>query len=239
MNKRRLGITALGIVVVVAGVGIAVAQLAPPADRLRAVAEPSGLPTAPPTRTGNGTPTPTASSPTAPGETAAPAPAESPPAGTEGDAGTGTGTDAAPRTSTEVLPGEPEAVTLPPSTPHTALVSLPLPPSASSVGAVVSGFPTEVLPGIPASLVENSSVATQGDRMQAALEARTTLPTEDVLAFYRQHFAPLGLLESPTAASKRSTTLSFSRGDDSVTLAVTAVAGGSSYILFGAFTAAD
>lgn len=238
MNKRQLGITALGIAVAVAGVGIVVAQLVGPVDQVRSMAESSASATAQPTPDGSTPPAPT---PTAPSETDGPAPAatEPPQSETEGDTEAGAEAETAPRTSTEVLPAAPEPVILPPSQPRTALVSLPLPPAASSSGSVVSGFPSSLIPGIPDSLIDSSSVATEGDRLQAALEARTTLRSEDVLAFYRQHFAPLGLLETPSATTKRSTTLSFTRGDDSVTLAVTAVAGGSSYVLFGAFTAAD
>ena len=229
MNKRQLGLTALGLAVVVAGSGFLVAQLLPPADRIQVEAEPSAT---------AGT-APAQGSPATPADgTASPTP-QAPPAGAESEFDTGPRTETGPRTSTEVLPTGPEDVVLPPSKPRTALVSLPLPPAASSLGEIVAGYPSDVMPGIPDSSVEHSSVATAGDRLQAALEARTSLATADVLAFYRQHFAPLGLLESPTTSSKRSSTLSFARGDDSVTLSVTAVAGGSSYVLFGVFTAED
>lgn len=232
MKTGQLVLAALGITVTLVGVGVVVAQLAPP-EQTAAESSPSE-PGQPPSAAGS---TPTASSPPD-----APAPARTPlpDADPQTDADTNAETNAdAPRTSTEVLPAEPNITILPPSTPRTALVSPPLPPTASSLGTLVSGFPTDVMPGIPDSLIDSSSVATAGARLQAALEARTTLRPEDVLAFYRQHFAPLGMLETPTEATKRSTTLSFGRGDDSVTLAVTAVAGGSSYVLFGAFTAAD
>jgi len=233
MNKRQLGLTALGLAVVVAGTGFLVAQSLPPADRIQVVAEPSSS---------AGT-EPTPGSPATPlNGSASPAPL-APPTDAEAEADadtefeTGPSTETGPRTSTEVLPTEPEPVVLPPSKPRTALVSLPLPPAASSRGEIVDGYPLDVMPNVPDSSVEHSSVVTEGDRLQAALEARTTAGTADILAFYRQHFAPLGLLESPTTSAKRSSTLSFARGDDSVTLSVTAVAGGSTYVLFGVFTA--
>lgn len=230
MNKRQLGLTALGLTVAVATAGLIVAQLLPAADRSRVVTESTPSATALPTPDAGGAPTPAEPTPT--DDAAAPAPV-----GPQADAIPDTDTEVGPRTSTEVLPPGQVNVTLPPSKPRSALVSLPLPPAATSLGEVVDGFPTDVLPGIPDSLVDNSSVATQGDRLQATLEAKTTLGTDDVLAFYRQHFAPLGLLESPTTSTKRASTLSFARDDDSVTLSVTAVAGGSSYVLFGVFTA--
>lgn len=233
MNKRQLGLAALGLTVLVASAGIVVAQLLPPPDRIQVVAESTSPATAQPTPERSVTPTPAETDGTSPPQVGE----ES--TGTDTDGERWNEADAAPRKSTEVLPEQPENVTLPPSKPRTTLVSLPLPPTASATGTVVAGFPTDVMPGIPESLIDNTSVATEGDRMQAALEARTSLETTDVLAFYRQHFAPLGLLESPTTTAKRSSTLSFARGDDSITLAVTAVAGGSTYVLFGAFTGQD
>ncbi|POH68358.1 hypothetical protein C3B59_06615 [Cryobacterium zongtaii] len=230
MNKRQLGLTALALAAAVATAGMIVAQLLPESDRIRPVAESTPSATAPPTAAERGAPTPVS---TAPIDETAPLSPERPRADPEPD----TDTEVGPRTSTEVLPPGQVDVTLPPSKPRSALVSLPLPPAVNSLGEVVDGFPTDVMPGIPNSLVDNSSVATQGDRLQAAFEARTTLGTDDVLAFYRNHFAPLGLLETPVTTTKRGTTLSFARDDDSVTLSVTAVAGGSGYVLFGVFTA--
>ncbi|TFC92825.1 hypothetical protein [Cryobacterium sp. TMT4-31] len=230
MNKRQLGLTALALTVAVATAGMIVAQLLPAADRIRSVAESTPSATAPPTAAESGAPTPTSTARI--DETVPPAP-ERP----QADPAPDTDTEAGPRTSTEVLPPGQVDVTLPPSKPRSALVSLPLPPTVNSLGDVVHGFPTDVMPGIPNSLVDNSSVATQGDRLQAAFKARTTLGTDDVLRFYRHHFAPLGLLETPVTTTERGTTLSFARDDDSVTLSVTAVAGGSSYVLFGVFTA--
>ncbi|POH66772.1 MULTISPECIES: hypothetical protein [Cryobacterium] len=228
MNKRQLGLTALALTVAVATAGMIVAHLLPASDRIRPVAESTPSATASPTAAESGAPTSTARI----DETVPPAP-ERP----QADPAPDTDTEVGPRTSTEVLPPGQVDVTLPPSKPRSALVSLPLPPTVNSLGDVVDGFPTDVMPGIPNSLVGNSSVATQGDRLQSAFKARTTLGTDDVLAFYRHHFAPLGLLETPVTTTERGTTLSFARDDDSVTLSVTAVAGGSSYVLFGVFTA--
>lgn len=233
MNKRELGLAALGVTVIVAGTGFVVAQLVPEDDRIQVVAEPTptaGADLGPGGTPATGTPgTPAAGTPTpqAPGD------------GAEPDADTGPGTETGPRTSTEVLPSEPVDVILPPSKPPAALISLPLPPAASSLGEIVAGYPSAVMPALPGSVVDHSSVAAQGSRLQAALEARVTVDTADILAFYRQHFAPLGLLESPVEATKRRTMLSFARADGAVTLSVTAVAGGSSYLLFGVFTAPD
>lgn len=232
MNRRRLGLTVLGLTVAVATGGIIVAQLLPAPDRVGVLAGSTPSATALPTPGGSVAPTPAAPTPT--DGTTPPAPA-----GPQADPVPDPDTEVGPRTSTEVLPSGQDGVTLPPSKPRSALVSLPLPPAANALGEVVNGFPSDVMPGIPDSLVDNSSVAAQGDRLQAALEARTTLGTDDVLAFYRQQFAPLGLLESPSTSTERVSALSFTRDDDSVTLSVTTVAGGSRYVLFGVFTAQD
>jgi hypothetical protein len=248
MNRHQLGITALGIAVTMAGAGIMAAHLLSD-DQPRAAAESTASASADevPAVTADVVPPGDPGVPGVPGDPGVPAqgkdvtalPAPTPQPATEADPGTGPGTsdDAAPRTSTEVLPAEPEVVALPPSQPVSALVSPPYPASASSLGQVVTGFPSDVLPGIPDSLIDSSSVATEDQRMQATLVARTTLPADEVLTFYRQHFAPLGLLESPISAAGRSQTVSFARGDESVTVAITGVTDGSTYIVFGTFAA--
>lgn len=140
------------------------------------------------------------------------------------------------RVSTEVLPVADAVRALPPSKPLPALLNSPPPPTASAVGKVVDGFPAKLIPAVPDSSVSNSSVTSEGPHLQAALEGKTLLSVNDVLVFYRAHFAPYGLLESSTPSAGEIGTTVFTRDDNAVTLTVTPVAGGSTYVLFGVFT---
>jgi hypothetical protein len=139
-----------------------------------------------------------------------------------GPGGTGTG---------EAVPGsEP-----PPAPP--ALVTLPLPASSTATGSLVSGFPVQVIPEVPTSVIESSSVAVEGSRLQAALSGQTTLAAEAVVAFYSAELAELGMNGAPAAALDGSTAVTFTRDDNSVALTVIPVDGGSRYAVFGTFTA--
>ncbi|MEO6309302.1 MAG: hypothetical protein ABIO33_01280 [Leifsonia sp.] len=134
-------------------------------------------------------------------------------------------------------PATGDSLRLPSSTPLPDLITSPLPATASATGKIVHGFPTDLIPTAPHSTVVSSSVASEGPHLQAALTAKSTLSTTEVLAYYRTAFAPFGLLDSPAPAAGGSSALIFTRGTDSVTLTVTGVSGGSRYIVFGALTA--
>ncbi|MBX0299443.1 hypothetical protein K2F54_05575 [Cryobacterium sp. 1639] len=142
----------------------------------------------------------------------APAPEETPPGGTPPE-------------------GPPPEGTLP------ALVSLPLPDTATAVGSIVAGFPAGVIPEPPDSVVEVSSVATEGSQLQAALSGRTTLTADEVLDFYRTALAELGLSDAPAPSVDGSSAIAFTRGNNSVALTVSPIEGGCRYVVFGTFTA--
>ncbi|TFD79419.1 hypothetical protein [Cryobacterium fucosi] len=186
---------------------------------------------------------PSASSPRSPATTppgAVPAPKQGPPS------------TAVPSPKKTVEPGEADPVepreadpvapdagpgTLPDSKPLAALVTLPLPDTASAVGSIVAGFPTRVIPEAPHSSVGTSSVAAEGSHLQATLAAQTTLTVVEVMDFYRTALAKLGLYDTPAPALDGSTALTFNRGNNTVTISVTAIDGGSRYVVFGAFSA--
>jgi hypothetical protein len=155
-----------------------------------------------------------------------------------GTSGTGLADE---RTSSEVLPA-PEGkspIGLPPSPPLTPLVTSPLPPTASATNALVKGFPTEVISLNPDTTVQSSSVASAENRLQVTLAATTTSTSESVLEHYRVSLAEHKLVDSVAPAAAGSTALLFSRGVDTILLTVTPTeSGGTTYSVFGAFTAA-
>ena len=142
-----------------------------------------------------------------------------------------------PRTTTEVQQGAAPVATLPPSTVAGPLVSGPLPASATSTGALVAGFP----PGIPlpsGNTIATSSVSSNGNRLQATLSAKTTIDPAELVNWFSQQFAKLGLPGSPAPAVGGSIAYAFARGDDSITLTVTpAKSGGSGFTLLCTFAA--
>lgn len=188
------------------------------------------------------TPSPTAKTPTTspsatPSQEPAPAPTPAP------NQGSPSPTVPAPGEANDVRvvePGTPGAgsVPLPESKPLAVLVALPLPDTSNAVGSIVDGFPTRVIPTAPNSAVATTSVAAEGSRLQAALTAQTSLTAVEVLNFYRASLAELGLYDTPAPALDGSSALSFTRGNNTITLSATAVDGGCRYVVFGTFTAA-
>lgn len=73
------------------------------------------------------------------------------------------------------------------------LVEAPLPESAFASGELVSGFPAAVAGPAPGDQVLESSVASDGGTMQAALKARSDASPETVATHFRQAWADLGL----------------------------------------------
>jgi hypothetical protein len=190
--------------------------------------------------TADGTPPATARPETGtaqPSTTPAPGPAPAPKQGSPSPAIPAPGEDDDIRV---VDPGAPDAgsVPLPASKPLVALVTLPLPDTSSAVRSIVDGFPTGVIPTAPHSSIARSSVATEGSRLQAALTAKTSLSVVEVMDFYRTALAKLGLYDTPAPALNGSSALSFKRGNNTITLSATPVAGGCRYVVFGTFSAA-
>lgn len=118
-----------------------------------------------------------------------------------------------------------------------SLVAAPLPESGSAEGEVVEGFPRDVIPVAPDSEVESTSLAVEGDRVQAGLSASSTNAAEAVIEHYRAAFTALGLTERETDAVAGSTALVFTRGPDNITLTVAERADGTAYTVVGVFTA--
>ncbi len=190
---------------------------------------------------------PSTSGPRSPATTAPgtePAPKQTPPSSAVPSPKQAPPSSAVPSPTKSAEPGEADPVapdpgpdTLPTSKPLADLVTLPLPDTSSAVGSIVAGFPTRVLPQAPHSTVGTSSVAAEGSRLQAALTAQTTLTVAEVMDFYRTALAKLSLFDTPAPALDGSTALTFTRGNNTVTISATTIDGGCSYVVFGAFSA--
>ncbi|HEU4808118.1 MAG TPA: hypothetical protein VFT01_07625 [Homoserinimonas sp.] len=136
-------------------------------------------------------------------------------------------------------PGQEEAPTAeePPSreAPPAAirpLISAPLPETSHREGAFVEGFP-QVITLAPHSEVTFSSVASEGDRVQAALGAMSTNAPTEVLEHYRAAFAEAGLTEGSVSTADGSDAVSFERGPSSITVTVWSTDTGSRFMVFG------
>ncbi|WP_295014245.1 hypothetical protein [uncultured Microbacterium sp.] len=139
---------------------------------------------------------------------------------------------ATPTSGSEVRPPTATPGTgLPPLSDETPLVKAPLPASGSADGAVVAGFPENVLGPLPGSTLGSTSIATEGTRMQATLIASSTSPEDDIRAHYQQLWAGLGLHPETTSDG----TLSFTGAYESVTLAISSSGTGNRYTLSGVF----
>lgn len=135
------------------------------------------------------------------------------------------------------VPGD-GSTTLPrPPSDRAPLVRKPLPPSGSAEGELVAGFPSDLLPIATDAAVSSSSVTTEGNRMQAGVEASSPRSATDIVAYYQAAYAGLGLSAREVAAVSGSTAYAFARGDNTITLTVVPAASGSTFTLFGAFRA--
>ncbi|MDN4612879.1 hypothetical protein P5G50_00325 [Leifsonia sp. F6_8S_P_1B] len=232
MKQRTLIVAGLAAAAVIAAGAFTLTQLPTPAatDASRSG---SASPTA---RPHAATPAPTAPSTSAP-STSGPAPSST--AGPGSGAGAGPDTPSAgKRYSTEVLPPvEKTSPALPPSDPLPVPVSAPLPRTASATGGLVSGYPEKVLPITPGARVKTSSVASQGSRLQVTMTATTPSGVTDILAFYRTALAKYGMYDTPAPAQGGATALRFDRDGSSVTVTAAPTEDGSTYVIFGTFTA--
>ncbi|MBO1739151.1 hypothetical protein [Leifsonia sp. TF02-11] len=162
----------------------------------------------------------------------------SPGAGGTGSGGTATEPPVGKRYTTEVIPAQPTPTpALPSSTPLPYPVSAPLPASASATGKLVSGYPSGVLPQAPGSSIQSSSVSSQASHLQVSLQAKTGQGVTDIVTFYRAALAKYGMYDSPAPAQGGATSVRFERDGDSVTLTATPGDSGTSYVVFGTFTA--
>ncbi|WP_230977503.1 hypothetical protein [Georgenia yuyongxinii] len=141
------------------------------------------------------------------------------------------------------LPRPPDGVDgnglLPPGTPS-AISDLPslalpttAPANAAAVGALVEGFPTEVIPVAPATEVISSDVSSEGRRTLISLHGRQPASVEDVVGTYRDSFAAIGFVERPSPSVEGSRAVSFTRDTHALVLTVRPEGDGAVFTLSG------
>lgn len=110
-------------------------------------------------------------------------------------------------------------------------------PSASdvSVGGVVAGFPSDLLPLPEGAEPLLTSAVPTGDKLQVSLSGRTAAPPESVLETYRASLAQAGFAESPSAGAPGALASTFTRSDGAevVTVAVVPDGGSSTFTVGG------
>ena len=142
---------------------------------------------------------------------------------------------ATPTTGSEVLPPSEGGGSdrLPPRTVQAPLVAAPLPPSASALGSLVDGFPSAIVGPMSGSDVVESSIATEGDRMQVTLTARTDATADAVTKHFEASWSALGLHSTPDAGTAA---LTFAGPYESMTLAFSTGTGtGTVYMIYSVF----
>lgn len=117
---------------------------------------------------------------------------------------------------------------------HTPLpLPSPLPSSATAEGAVVDGFPDNVI-GVPdGARIETSGVSVDGARMQVSLVAASSDSVLETLDFYRGELGPLGFTESSRPAIPGTTAVAFTRGANALLVSVRPDGSGSRFSVTG------
>lgn len=146
-------------------------------------------------------------------------------------AGTGTSSSGSPATAAA------------PSTAVSAPTAPPSPPAqpgtSATVGAVVSGFPQQLLPLMPGATVVSSSFDKTSVPATAALVGSITAPAATVLAYYTTELEAQGFKAVPGEAVGSIPSKDFLRGDnETVNIALIETAGVSTFTI-GANVAAE
>lgn len=158
--------------------------------------------------------------PTADPEATAPRPSAS--------SGSGADPTAAPVAGSEVQPPDPSAAPrdrIPPRTPQTPRITVPLPASASAAGAVVEGYPIDLAAPAEDSDVVDTSVSSEGDRLQFTLIARTDATADAIRAHYAALWTGMGMTADGEGFRDPFTSVSLTVNDDAGTGTVYTVYG--------------
>jgi hypothetical protein len=125
-----------------------------------------------------------------------------------------------PRLTSEVPPGQPGS-TLPPATALPTVFSGTAPKSGSATGKLVAGFPDQLV--LPSGAdIRSSAISTSGSRSQVTVDAKVSGDPGSAMQTVAAGFAKIGLVGTPTSAVGGSTAQTFRRGNDTVTVTVTA-----------------
>jgi hypothetical protein len=120
-----------------------------------------------------------------------------------------------------------------------ALLTGPVPESATAQNKVVDGFP-QGIPVAERSTVSSSDVTVENERVRASLTATTPTAGPEILAQYDSALARYGFDPTDAPAVGGSTARSYNRGAESVTVTVTpADGGGSGYSILALLVASE
>jgi len=108
-------------------------------------------------------------------------------------------------------------------------------PEGVGVGEVVEGFPTDVVPVLPDAEITLSTVVPANGVRQVSLAGSSSLPAEEVLAFYRDALVAQDFTETASAVPSGVVGATFSRGDatELLTVTVTTVGGAQQFTVGG------
>lgn len=131
-------------------------------------------------------------------------------------------------------PSAPAAVTLPgigsADAPAAPLLTGPAPASAQRNGAVVVGFPVQVVPVPKGVTVVSSSVTSQGEHVQLGMQAFSATAPDQVLGAYDAALGANGFTPTVAPALPGTTAHTYLHGADGVVVTVTPRPGGGTEI---------
>ncbi|MDR6506662.1 hypothetical protein [Arthrobacter oryzae] len=139
----------------------------------------------------------------------------------------------------EVLPPVSDAPRgLPLPSPPAALVSLPLPATASAQGKIVDGFPAAALPFPDESIVVFTGVSAADTVLQVTADAISELSRDSVVGHFQQRLMTVGFWSEAAPAAEGRRAVRFVRGSDSLTLTTSTTGTGSTrFTLLGSLHA--
>jgi len=106
------------------------------------------------------------------------------------------------------------------------------PGTSATVGALVAGFPQQLLPLMPNAKVESSSFDKTGSPATVALVGKVSAPSSDVVAYYTQQLEGQGFKAVPGEKVGAVASKDFVRGDnETVNLAVVEASGVSTFTI--------
>ncbi|MDQ0032035.1 hypothetical protein [Arthrobacter bambusae] len=104
--------------------------------------------------------------------------------------------------------------------------------ASAAVGALVPGFPQQLIPLMPKAAVESSSFDKNSSPASVALVGNIASPADAVVAFYTSAFTAQGFKEVPGSTVGSIKSKDFLRGDnETVNISVVETAGNSTFTI--------
>ncbi|MCI0143536.1 hypothetical protein KNN17_18390 [Arthrobacter bambusae] len=118
------------------------------------------------------------------------------------------------------------------ASPAPATTSTPAAGAAAKVGALVPGFPQQLIPLMPQAAVESSSFDKNSSPASVALVGTVSSPSDAVVAFYTSALTAQGFKEVPGNTVGSIKSKDFLRGDnETVNISVVETAGKSTFTI--------